>query len=104
MVMVRWQKPSKKNEIDYMKWTTDGTWITTKQVADIYGVTPRRIRQIAASRGVEGRRVGRMLVWTAEEVKKMAPRKAAGPGHQATALADRLGGEIREIIRAARIG
>ena len=51
-------------------------WITTKQVADQFGVTMRRVRQIAKDRGIEGRKIGSVLVWTQEQVtaiKRQSP-------------------------------
>jgi len=47
--------------------------VTVADLARIYGVTPRRIRAIAANRNIEGERVGRTLVFKKNQVAQFRP-------------------------------
>lgn len=48
-------------------------YVTVADLAQIFGVTPRRIRAIAANRGIVGQRVGRMLMYQRKFVEKFRP-------------------------------
>jgi len=52
--------------------------ITTRDVAEMYGVTLARVRALARLRGVRGRKVGNMWVWTRAQAEAMRPRPRAG--------------------------
>jgi len=79
-------------------------WITTKQVADQFGVTMRRVRQIAKDRGIEGRKIGSVLVWTQEQVELMQPRKAGAGSHTRNIICKQLAEDIEKIRQEARSG
>ena len=68
------QKPNHSTEIVESSWKTDGVWISTRQVAEILGVTMRRVHKLAEDRGLAGFDIGSMRVWSTEQVRKMAPR------------------------------
>jgi len=50
---------------------------STSEVAEAYGVTRRRINQIARARHITPQRMGSSSVWTAQQVKALKPN---GPG------------------------
>jgi len=55
--------------------------LTTRQVAELHGVTPRRIRQIAVDRGVvaEGR-IGQIPMWSRRQAERdLKPGKPGRP-------------------------
>lgn len=52
---------------------------TVSEVGEIYGISRQRVAQIAAERKIKGRRVGRMIAFTAAEVKQLKPGKPGRP-------------------------
>tara|TARA_Y100001938_G_C8071838_1_gene423603 strand:+ start:828 stop:1112 length:285 start_codon:yes stop_codon:yes gene_type:complete len=79
------------------KWKYDGVWLTTKQVADRYGISPRRVRKIADDRGISGRDLGGVLVWTEEQVDLLQPRKRGAAGHMKNVIIKRMQDEIDQM-------
>lgn len=51
--------------------------LTTAEAARELGVSPQRVRHLAASRGV-GRRIGRDWVFTREDIEAMRVRRPPG--------------------------
>jgi len=52
--------------------------LTTDNVADIFGISARRIRQLARVRRV-GQQVSGIWVFTSEEIDKLKPKKTGRP-------------------------
>ncbi len=84
-----------------MTWETDAVWFTTKQVADRFGVTQRRVRQLAKDRGVKGRKVGPIWVFTEAEIRQMTPRPPGASGHTRNIICKKLESEVEDIVRQA---
>ena len=76
-------------------------WMTTKQLADQWGISMRRVRQIAKDRGIEGRKIGPILVWTQEQMKRMEPRSAGAGSHTRNILIKQLGEDVEELRQKA---
>lgn len=53
--------------------------LSTKEAAERLGVTTARIRQLVQSGRLKGQKVGRDLVFTAEEIENFKPQKAGRP-------------------------
>ncbi len=56
-----------------------GDWMTTKEIADRYKITPRRVRALIAARGVEARQIGMVLFIRRSDVAKLKPGPAGRP-------------------------
>lgn len=54
-------------------------YLTTQQLADTIGVSPRRVLALAKSRGVRSIRVGRSHLWPRSAVAAMKTRKPGRP-------------------------
>jgi hypothetical protein len=54
-------------------------YLTTKEIADVYEVTPCRIRQLADLRGIEGEKRGNTMLYRASLLGKFKPKKAGRP-------------------------
>lgn len=52
-------------------------YITTKQVAEAIGVSACRVRQLAADRGIASVKMGSVLLWPRESLRRF---KRRGPG------------------------
>tara|TARA_R110002110_G_C13301128_1_gene704385 strand:+ start:632 stop:922 length:291 start_codon:yes stop_codon:yes gene_type:complete len=78
-------------------WRSDTVWMTTKQLADLWGISMRRVRQIAKDRGVEGRKIGPICVWTQEQMERMKPRSAGAGSHTRNILIKQLGNDVEEL-------
>ncbi len=76
-------------------------WLTTKQIAERYGVTSRRILSLAKSREIKGNKIGRMRVWTEDEARRLKPRQRGNPGHGLTILKKKLQDELDYLIQKA---
>ncbi|HEY0545279.1 MAG TPA: hypothetical protein VGC91_07895 [Pyrinomonadaceae bacterium] len=54
--------------------------ITTEVAAEMLGVTPQRVRQIARELGLEPQQIGKALIFSSADIKKMQTRKTSrGP-------------------------
>lgn len=51
--------------------------VTTRDVADAYGVSIRRINQIANKRGIEPRKAGHVNLWTARQARLLKPERSS---------------------------
>lgn len=60
---------------------TTMTHLTTAQLADALGVSPRRVLALARSRGVESIRVGRAHLWPRSALRAMSERTPGRPRH-----------------------
>ncbi|MCA9859150.1 MAG: type II toxin-antitoxin system HicB family antitoxin [Thermomicrobiales bacterium] len=60
---------------------------TTQEVAEMLGVTPRRVLAIAENRGV-GRRFGRSVMFSEVDIEAMRPGPAGRPRHHMTRHTD----------------
>jgi len=83
-------------------WETDAVWITTKQVAARFGISQRRVRQLAKDRGITGRKIGPLWVFTESEVRDMKPRPPGAGSHTRNIIVKQLGEEVEQIVRNAR--
>lgn len=54
-------------------------YLTTKQVADLLGVSPRRVRQMAEDRRIRGLLYGKVLVWDIRALARFERRPAGRP-------------------------
>jgi excisionase family DNA binding protein len=54
-------------------------YLTTKQVADLLGVSPRRVRQMAEERSIKGEMYGAVLVWDIRSLSKFERRPSGRP-------------------------
>jgi len=80
-----------------MKWISDSVWITTKQVADKFGISSRRVLKIAQDRDVTGRDLGGVIVWTQQQVDLLQPRKSGSAGHLKNVIIKKLDDEIQQL-------
>lgn len=55
---------------------------TSQQVADKFGITPQRVRQLAHSRDL-GQKIGRDFIFSASDVKNMEKREPGNPNLKA---------------------
>ncbi len=55
---------------------------TAEQAADMLGISPRRVRELAADRGLGTRMGARLLVFTAADVDAMRERPPVGRRRQ----------------------
>tara|TARA_R100001015_G_C4489295_1_gene67370 strand:+ start:327 stop:599 length:273 start_codon:yes stop_codon:yes gene_type:complete len=86
-----------------IKWRTHSVWLTTKQVADRFGVTQRRVRQIAVDRKIDGRKIGPILVFTEDEVDQMTPRQPGAGSHERNIIIKELKQQVEEIIEKSNV-
>ena len=54
-------------------------YLTTKEIADVYQVTPCRIRQIAELKNIEGEKRGNTMLYRAAHLKKFKPKTPGRP-------------------------
>jgi hypothetical protein len=54
-------------------------YLTTQEIADVYRVTPGRIRQLAVLRGIAGEKRGNTMLYRAGLLGKFKPQKAGRP-------------------------
>jgi excisionase family DNA binding protein len=54
-------------------------YLTTQELADALGVTPRRVLQLAKDRGVESEKVGQMRLWPKSALKALKPNPPGRP-------------------------
>ena len=78
-------------------WSYDGVWITTKILADRWQISMRRVRQLARDRGIEGKKIGPICVWTEEDAARMKPRPPGAGSHTRNIIIKQLGADIEEI-------
>ena len=52
---------------------------TTREVAQIFNVSPRRVLALAEARGIKGYRFGGSMAWTPEHVEAMRPKTTGLP-------------------------
>lgn len=57
-------------------------YVTTREIAEAIGVTQCRVRQIALHRGIQSVKVGGVLLWPKESVKKFERREAGRPAQK----------------------
>ena len=57
----------------------DVSLITAAQLAQIFGVTPRRINAIARRRGLIGRRIGQTMAWSTAAIPLFKPGQRGRP-------------------------
>lgn len=63
-------------------WASIGVpLLTTREVAERLGVTPRRVLAIAASRGM-GRKIGHSMMFRPEDIEAMRPGPVGRPGRE----------------------
>ena len=72
-------------------------WLTTKQLATRWGVSMRRVLQLASDRGIVGRKIGNARVWTESEADTMTPRSPGAAYHTRNLIIKQLGEEIEQI-------
>ena len=72
-------------------------WLTTKQLAERFGISPRRILTIAQQRGVKGHKIGSVRVWTEEEASLLKPRVRGYQGHTRTIITKALQAQLDEL-------
>lgn len=85
-----------------MTWRSDSVWMTTKQLADQWGISMRRVRQIAKDRGIEGQKIGPIRVWTREQIEKMQPRQPGAGSHTRNILIKQLGDDVEMLRQKAQ--
>ncbi len=56
-----------------------GEWVTTAELAKRFGLTPRRIRALIASRSVRTKRVGNAILVHRDDVPKLKPGRPGRP-------------------------
>ena len=88
---------ARRFDLQPTKWYSDAVWITTKQVAYRYGICSRRVLALAKERGVVGKKIGSMRVWTTEEVYLLQPRQNGAAGHLRSVLTKQLQQEIDDM-------
>ena len=54
-------------------------YLTTKQVADLLGVSPRRVRQMAEERRIKGAMYVKFLVWDIRALARFERRPSGRP-------------------------
>ena len=52
---------------------------TYKSIAERYKITRQRVSQLARERGIEGYRLGNLIVFTPEQVEQLRPKKNGRP-------------------------
>ena len=53
--------------------------MTAVEIGEKYGISRRRVLQLAAARDVQGTLIGNTLVWTREQAKALKPGRAGRP-------------------------
>ena len=76
-------EPREFQELEW-DWSTVGVQLkTTQEVAEQLGVTPRRVLALAADRKV-GRRFGRAVMFSGDEIEQLRPKPVGRPRTRAS--------------------